>query len=96
MAKAKSTRHAHAPKVRIVEVGGRTLQLRYIDPDSKKEVRISTGTRDRKQAEREHRQTQDTGRNGKHKDAYVAAGRTGNRPQPTYSGKLHERLCQLP
>lgn len=53
MAKAKSNRRKRAPKVRIVEVNGRTLQLRYTDPDTGKELRISTKTHDQKEAERQ-------------------------------------------
>jgi integrase len=53
MAKAKSTAHAHVPKVRIVQVGNRTLQLRYHDPTTGKEVRSSTKSHDHKEAERQ-------------------------------------------
>lgn len=70
MAKSKSTSRAHTPKVRIVQVGNRTLQLRYRDPDTAKEVRISTKTHDRKEAERQ--------RQGLLRDL-----RRGERPRPT-------------
>ena len=70
VAKAKSNGAQRAPKVRIVSVGDRTLQLRYIDPDTKKEVRISTRTHDRKQAEKQQR-------------ALAAELRQGERPRPT-------------
>jgi integrase len=34
------------PKVRLVKPAGRLIQLRYTDPETKKEIRISTGTTD--------------------------------------------------
>lgn len=34
------------PKVRMACPAGRPIQLRYTDPDTKEEIRISTGTRD--------------------------------------------------
>lgn len=51
MAVSKPTALKRIPKVRIVAVGDRCLQLRYRDPDSKKEIRIGTGTRDPVEAE---------------------------------------------
>ena len=41
---------AKAPKVRLAKPDGRPIQLRYTDPDTKKEVRITTGTRDEAEA----------------------------------------------
>ena len=41
------------PKVRIVRPAGRTFQLRYHCPNEKKEIRISTGTTDEGEAERQ-------------------------------------------
>jgi hypothetical protein len=38
------------PKVRIARPDGRPIQLRYTDPETKREVRISTGTRDEDEA----------------------------------------------
>ncbi|MGM0488338.1 MAG: tyrosine-type recombinase/integrase [Planctomycetota bacterium] len=66
MAKRKS----NTPHVRIVGVKNRTLQLRYKDPDTGKEVRISTGTHDRKQAEKLRREL-------------LRDLRRGDRPAPT-------------
>jgi integrase len=39
------------PKVRIAQPAGRPIQLRYTDPDSGKEIRISTATHDIAEAE---------------------------------------------
>jgi len=41
------------PKVRIARPGGRRFQLRYRDPETKKEVRISIKSRDESEAESE-------------------------------------------
>ena len=38
------------PKVRLVKPSGRPIQLRYTDPDTKREIRISTGTADEAEA----------------------------------------------
>src|SRR5688572_23324968 len=38
------------PKVRLATPHNRPIQLRYTDPESKKEIRISTNTRDEKDA----------------------------------------------
>jgi hypothetical protein len=38
------TEEIKVPKVRLVKPGGRLIQLRYTDPETKKEIRISTGT----------------------------------------------------
>ena len=43
------------PKVRIAEPKNRPIQLRYTDPETKKEIRISTGSRDYAEAERQKR-----------------------------------------
>ncbi len=69
MATPKSTARARAPKVRIVQVGNRTLQLRYHDPDTHKEVRISTKSHDPKEAERQ-------------RQLLLRELRRGERPQP--------------
>lgn len=44
------------PKVRIAAPKGRPLQLRYTDPATSKEVRISTGTRNHAEAESQRRE----------------------------------------
>ncbi|TWT60841.1 tyrosine-type recombinase/integrase [Rubinisphaera italica] len=46
----RSTTHP-VPKVRIVEPSGRPIQVRYHCPIEKREIRISTGSRDRNVAE---------------------------------------------
>jgi len=43
------------PKVRIVQPAGRPIQLRYFDPDAGREVRISTGTYDRSEADEDRK-----------------------------------------
>lgn len=56
MAKRKSRSQSarkKVPKVRIVRPSGRPFQLRYDCPIEKREVRISTGTRDEDEAERQ-------------------------------------------
>jgi integrase len=53
MAKRKSEPKAlrqKVPKVRIVRPSGRPFQLRYVCPQEKREIRISTGTRDEAEA----------------------------------------------
>ena len=39
------------PKVRLVKPNARRIQLRYFCPVEKREIRISTGTRDEQEAE---------------------------------------------
>lgn len=54
MAKRKSTpasARKRPPKVRIVRPANRPFQLRYFCPDEKREIRISTGTKDELDAE---------------------------------------------
>lgn len=46
----------HAPKVRIARPAGRSYQLRYRCPQTKKEVRISIGSRDEAEARRQKRE----------------------------------------
>src|SRR6478672_1400618 len=41
------------PKVRIARPDGRPFQLRYTDPETKKEVRISIGSRDENEAQQQ-------------------------------------------
>lgn len=53
MAKAKSTQRRAAPKVRLVKPTGRNYQLRYLDPDVGKEIRIGTKTSDVAEAGRQ-------------------------------------------
>ncbi len=55
MAKKKlsSTSARKVPKVRIVRPEGRPFQLRYLCPIERKEIRISTGSRDESQAEQQ-------------------------------------------
>lgn len=43
------------PKVRLAHPKGRPIQIRYTDPETKKEVRISTGTHDFDEAEDQKR-----------------------------------------
>lgn len=45
-----STKTTRPPKVRLVKPSGRLIQLRYTDPATKKEIRISTGTTDEAEA----------------------------------------------
>ena len=51
--KPRSPSARKIPKVRIVRPEGRPFQLRYLCPTEKKEVRISTGTRDESEAEQQ-------------------------------------------
>ena len=50
MAAKKPTAKSRIPKVRIVRPTGRPFQIRYRDPDTKKETRISVGNRDEVEA----------------------------------------------
>ncbi len=49
---SESTRVKRTPKVRIVNPKGRPFQLRYDCPEQKRQVRISTATRDEREAVR--------------------------------------------
>ena len=51
--KPRSPSARKVPKVRIVRPEGRPFQLRYLCPTEKKEIRISTGTRDEAEAEQQ-------------------------------------------
>ena len=51
--KPRSTSARKIPKVRIVRPEGRPFQLRYLCPIERKEIRISTGTRDESEAEQQ-------------------------------------------
>ncbi len=44
------------PTVRIAQPKGRPIQLRYTCPIEKRQIRISTGTRDLAEAERQQRE----------------------------------------
>lgn len=57
MAAGKSTEPSRIPKVRIARPKGRPYQIRYTDPDTNKEIRISVGSRDEKAAQRLHDET---------------------------------------
>jgi integrase len=52
----KQSQKQPLPKVRIACPEGRPFQLRYICPIEKREVRVSTGTRDRQEAEQQKRE----------------------------------------
>ena len=54
MAKRRRTQSARSiPKVRMACPEGRLIQLRYTCPVEKREIRISTGTKDIEEAERQ-------------------------------------------
>lgn len=44
------TTNKRQPKVRLARPKGRPIQLRYTDPETKKEIRITTNTRDEREA----------------------------------------------
>jgi len=47
------TERRRIPKVRMACPNGRPIQLRYFDPDEGREIRVSTGTHDRGEAEQQ-------------------------------------------
>ena len=53
---AKKSEAKRPPKVRIVRPGGRPYQLRYKCPDTGRQVRVSTGSRDDTEAEQQRRE----------------------------------------
>ena len=86
MAANKPTAQSRIPKVRIVRPSGRPFQIRYRDPDTKKETRISVGCRDEYTAEQMKADVEAKLRLGM--DAAPKAKRCG--PQMPWSEFRHE------